>query len=62
MSFERSLLKEADRLEVVRRVEYKEITLMKAAEEMALSYKQAKRIWKCYKQAGSIGLISKKRG
>ncbi|NDE82009.1 MAG: helix-turn-helix domain-containing protein [Chlamydiia bacterium] len=55
-------MKEADRLEVVRRVEYKEITLMKAAEEMALSYKQAKRIWKCYKQEGSIGLISKKRG
>ena len=34
----------------------------KAAEEMALSYKQAKRIWKCYRQQGSIGLISKKKG
>ena len=37
-------LKEADRLVVVRRVESKEINLKKAAEEMASSYKQAKRI------------------
>lgn len=55
-------LKEVDRLEIIRRYERKEISLIKASEEIGLSYKQTKRIWKAYQKKGPKGLISKKRG
>jgi len=58
----RMTLKEADRLEIMRRHERKEITLLKASEEIGLSYKQTKRIWKKYQKKGAKGLLSKKRG
>jgi Helix-turn-helix domain len=53
---------EASRLEVMKRKERKEISLKKASEEIGLSYKQTKRIWKRYLSKGPAGLLSKKRG
>ena len=55
-------LKEVDRLDIMRRHERKEISLLKASEEIGLSYKQTKRLWKRYKKQGPEGLLSKKRG
>ena len=55
-------LKEVDRLDILRLHERKEISLLKASEELGLSYKQTKRLWKQYKKNGPEGLISKKRG
>ena len=42
----RMTLKEADRLEMMRRKERKEITLAKVSEELGLCYKQVKRLRK----------------
>lgn len=55
-------LKEADRLAILRRVECKNIPLGKAAQELGMSYRQIKRIWKRYKQKGAEGLVSLRRG
>jgi len=46
----------------MRRHERKEISLLKASQEINLSYKQTKRIWKKYRKNGAEGLLSKKRG
>lgn len=32
-------------------------TLVEAAERLGLSYRQTKRLWKCYQQAGATGLV-----
>jgi hypothetical protein len=55
-------LKEVDRLDIIRRCERKEISLAKASEEMRLSYRQTRRLWKRYQKKGIEGLLSKKRG
>lgn len=55
-------LKEADRLSVMRQVDKKILSLGKAAEELDISLRQAKRIRKRYLQEGEKGLISKHKG
>ena len=55
-------LKEIDRLDIMRRCERKEISLFRASEELSLSYRQTRRLWKRYEKEGVEGLLSKKRG
>ncbi len=54
--------KEIDRDYVLKKVENKQISLIKASQLLALSYSQIKRIWARYQKEGRKGLISKKRG
>lgn len=44
------------------RVKRGELKLKKAAEVMGLSYRQAKRIWRRYRQRGDGGLVHRLRG
>lgn len=55
-------IKEAKRLEVMKRMDRNILTMRKASEELGVSLRQAKRIRKRYVNAGEIGLISQKRG
>ncbi len=43
-------LKEVSRQEILSRKKRKEISLIKASEEINLSYKQTKRLWKRYQK------------
>ena len=53
---------ERQRSEWMRRVKRGELKLKTAAELMQVSYRQAKRIWRRYRQAGDSGLIHRLRG
>lgn len=55
-------LKEAGRLSVMRQIDKKVLGLKKAAEELGVSIRQAKRIRKRYLREGESGLISKHKG
>ncbi len=55
-------VKEAERLSTMRQIDKKVLTMKKAAEELGVSLRQAKRIRKRYLAAGEEGLISRKRG
>lgn len=61
---ERSSLspKELRRHEVLSRVERKELRLTDAAELMRVSYPQAKRLWKRYREEGAAGLRHRAAG
>ena len=39
-----------------------QVKLVKAALEMGVSYRQAKRIWQAYRQSGDSGLVHRRRG
>jgi len=54
--------KERNRLEVLGWKEHSGISLVKAAEAMGVSYRQAKRIWKRYKADKGAGLVHLGRG
>ena len=49
--------KERRRLEVLARVRDGELTLVKAKEWLRLSYRQAKRVWRRYREEGDQGLV-----
>ena len=55
-------VKERRRLEVLARVRDGQITLVKATEWLRLSYRQAKRVWRRYRQDGDKGLVHRSRG
>ena len=55
-------LKEADQLSVMRQIDKKVLSLKKAAEELGISLRQARRIRKRYLKEGERGLISKHKG
>jgi hypothetical protein len=55
-------IEEANRLEVMKRVDKNILNMRRASEELGVSLRQTKRIRKSYLNAGEIGLISKKRG
>src|SRR6185295_13933053 len=50
-------VRELKRQEVMSRVKRKEIGLADAAALMDVSYRQAKRIWRRYRQSGAKGLV-----
>lgn len=54
--------KERERLRIMSGIKRQELTLVQAAELMAVSYRQSKRIWHRYQQAGDAGLVHGLRG
>lgn len=54
--------KERKRLELLSRVKDRQITLVKVAELLGLSYRQVKRCWGRYKVEGDAGLVHRLRG
>lgn len=53
--------KERDRLEVFGRVKRGELTVVKAAELLGLSYRQGRRAYRRYRQDGARGLVHRSR-
>lgn len=53
---------ERARLTIMRGVTEGELTVVQAAELMAVSYRQSKRIWKRYQADGDAGLVHRLRG
>lgn len=54
--------KERDRLVELEQVAAEKQTLKTAAERLRLSYRQAKRVWRRYRQQGAAGLVHRSRG
>jgi hypothetical protein len=54
--------KERARLTVMVGVTKQELTLVQAAELMAVGYRQSKRIWQRYQADGDAGLVHRLRG
>jgi hypothetical protein len=54
--------KERKRLVVLEQVKARQLTLAKAADVMRVGYRQAKRIWRRFVNAGDVGLVHKSRG
>ena len=54
--------KERARLTVMAGVKQEELTLVQAAELMAVGYRQSRRIWKRYQADGDAGLVHRLRG
>jgi transposase len=55
-------VKERRQLEVLSRVKSRELSLVKAAEVLAISYRQAKRLWARFQEEGDAGLLHRLRG
>jgi len=55
-------LNERDRVAMFRQVEAGEVTLVEASLRLSLSYRQAKRLWKRYREVGDAGLVHGLRG
>ena len=53
---------ERNRLAVLAQVKSGELTLVTAGEVMALTYRQAKRVWRRYRLEGDAGLGPRSRG
>ena len=53
---------EVKRMQVLTLVKNKHLTLSKAAELLALGYRQTKRVWKRFQAQGAGGLAHKSRG
>lgn len=58
----RMSMKEQDRLDVFSRVKRGELKLIEAAEELGLSVRQTRRMWKRFRLRGVIGLVHQLRG
>ena len=54
--------REAERIEVMRRVEKGTLTVRAAATVLAVSYRQAKRIWRRYQAGGAAAMIHRQVG
>lgn len=54
--------KERKRLTILAAVKRSELTLTAAAELLAMSYRQAKRVWRRYRELGDAGLVHRLRG
>jgi hypothetical protein len=54
--------KERERLTIMAGIKGKELTLVQAGELMAVGYRQSKRIWRRYQDAGDAGLVHRLRG
>ena len=54
--------RERNRLAVLAQVKSGELTLVTAGEVMALTYRQAKRVWRRYRLEGDAGLVHRSRG
>ena len=54
--------KERERLTIMAGVKQQGLTLVQAAELMAVGYRQSKRIWRRYQDDGDAGLVHRLRG
>ena len=54
--------KERTRLGVMKQVQADELSVAAAARLLGLSYRQAKRVWRRYRQDGDAGLVHQGRG
>ena len=54
--------KEITRVEVMQQLKDKQINQKRAAEQLGVSVRQIKRIWKKYQEAGGAGLVHQRRG
>jgi transposase len=54
--------KERERKAIMEMVKAKKLKLTKAAKQLEVSYRQAKRIYKKYLESGDVGLVHKNRG
>src|SRR5690349_11476328 len=54
--------KERDRLALMRQVKEQKLILSEAAQLLGLSYRQAKRVWRRYRDQGDAGLVHQLRG
>ena len=54
--------KERDRVPIMIGIKQQELTLVAAAEVMAISYRQARRVWRRYQTDGDAGLVHRLRG
>ena len=54
--------KELIRLEKMSQLGKKQITQKMVAEQLGLSMRQVKRLWKAYQEQGAAGLVNKNRG
>lgn len=54
--------KELNRAELMLRIQERKLTQRKAAEMLGLSVRQVERLYRCYKESGPAGLVSRKRG
>jgi len=54
--------KERERLTVMAGIKQKELTLVQAAALMGVGYRQSKRLWRRYQDAGDAGLVHRLRG
>jgi len=54
--------KEIIRLQAMNQLEKKQLTQRMAAEQLSLSVRQIKRLWRAYQQQGAEGLVNKSRG
>jgi transposase len=55
-------IKEAQRLHILKLYQAKRITMRKVAEELNISIRQGRRLWKRFKKDGIQGLVSLRRG
>ncbi len=53
--------KEITRLEIMQKIADHWMSQKEAAEQLGISVRQVKRIWKAYRSQGAAGLISQKR-
>jgi transposase len=54
--------KEITRMQVMTQLEKKQLTQRMAAEQLKISVRQVKRIWRRYQEKGAEGLVNKSRG
>jgi transposase len=54
--------KEIQRLEVMQKITERRMSQKVAAQELGISPRQVKRLWKRYREKGAAGLVSKQRG
>ncbi|MHB8114592.1 MAG: ISNCY family transposase [Bellilinea sp.] len=54
--------KEIQRLDIMTQLSQKQLTQAQAAEQLSLSVRQVKRLWRTYTDHGAAGLINKSRG
>ncbi len=54
--------KEIQRLEIMTQLSKKQLTQVQAAEQLRLSVRQVKRLWRLYTDHGAAGLVNKSRG
>jgi transposase len=54
--------KEIKRLSILSQVEKKQLSQRMAAEQLNISVRQVKRLWRAYQEGGTAGIINKSRG